>query len=91
MPGNGRYRAPMTARRRLVLVAAAVLAVALAAGLAWFQPWKLFVDERVDEALPPVATRSIASTPTPSGDPVSSAPVRSTTAAPSTSSSREAR
>lgn len=30
-------------------------AVAVGFGLYWFQPWKLWVDDTVDEALPPVA------------------------------------
>jgi len=31
-------------------------AVAVGFGSYWFQPWKLWVDDKVDEALPPVAT-----------------------------------
>ncbi|MFG3555773.1 DM13 domain-containing protein [Micromonospora sp. NPDC047557] len=42
-------------------LAAAVLVTALA--LYWFQPWKLFTDTYVDEALPPVVTTSTAPTP----------------------------
>ena len=38
-------------RRPVTWVALAVLAVAAGFGLYWFQPWKLVVDERVDEAL----------------------------------------
>ena len=52
-------RSPL--RRPAVLVPLAVLAVALVAvGLYLFQPWKLFVDQTVDEALP-VATAPQAS------------------------------
>ena len=43
-------------RRRMLVVAAAGGVLALAAGLAWFQPQKLLIDERVDEALPAAAT-----------------------------------
>ena len=43
-----------------MIAAAAVVAAGLAFGLYWFQPWKLFVDHRVDEALPPVATEPVA-------------------------------
>ena len=39
-------------RHPLVLVAVAVLVVAAAAGAYWFQPWKLFTNTTVDEALP---------------------------------------
>lgn len=38
-------------RRRPVQVALAILAVGGVFGLYWFQPWKLVVDEEVDEAL----------------------------------------
>ncbi|MFF4171659.1 DM13 domain-containing protein [Streptomyces sp. NPDC001744] len=36
--------------------AAVVTAVVVVAGLVWFKPWALWVDETVNEALPPVAT-----------------------------------
>jgi hypothetical protein len=42
-------------RRPAVLIGLAVAAVLVVAGLAVFQPWKLFVDRTVDEALPTVA------------------------------------
>ncbi|WP_435821234.1 DM13 domain-containing protein [Micromonospora lupini] len=48
--------------------ASAVLVTALA--LYWFQPWKLFTDTYVDEAVPPV--RATPTTPTPT--PASAAP-----------------
>lgn len=54
-------------RRPPVLVGLAVAAVLLVVGLAVFQPWKLFVDRTVDEALPvapaPVATAPVATAP----------------------------
>ncbi|PZS14256.1 MAG: electron transporter [Pseudonocardiales bacterium] len=41
---------------RRVLVAVAILGVGLlVAALAWFQPWKLWVDHHVNDALPAVA------------------------------------
>ena len=42
----------MSRRRAIGLGVTAVVAVALVVGLALFQPWLLFVDERVDEDLP---------------------------------------
>jgi hypothetical protein len=76
-----------------------LLAVALTAGIGaaalWFQPWKLWVDDRVDEVAPkgarvitlastsaPVATTSIpssASSTTPDSVPPSEAPAPTTT------------
>jgi hypothetical protein len=48
-------------RRRKVWTAVAVVAVAgVVAGLALFQPWKLWVDETVDEAPPVVVAPSAA-------------------------------
>ena len=62
--------APSRHRRRLVAGSVAfVLAVGVAFGLVWFQPWKLFLDHRVDEQLPavalasPAAVESVASAP----------------------------
>ncbi|MFI8520944.1 DM13 domain-containing protein [Streptomyces sp. NPDC085481] len=65
----------------------AVVLVGLGVGLAWFQPWKLFVDETVREALPaaPAPTASAASTQSPAA-PASAAP---TPAAPRTVASGE--
>jgi hypothetical protein len=52
-------------RRRSVVAGMAVVGVAaLAAGLVWFQPWKLWVDHRVDEQLPAVALE-LSPTPSP--------------------------
>jgi hypothetical protein len=42
-------------RKPLLIGAGVVLAGAITFGLIWFQPWKLWVDDRVDEALPAVA------------------------------------
>jgi hypothetical protein len=46
-------------RRRTIIVAVVAGLLAGAAGVAWFQPQKLLIDQRVDEALP------VAATPTP--------------------------
>ncbi|MBT3164654.1 DM13 domain-containing protein [Streptomyces sp. Vc74B-19] len=52
---------------------AAVLLVGVTAvaafGLYWFQPWKLWQDETVQEALPGAATAAPAATTVPGGDP----------------------
>ncbi|MEV7523486.1 DM13 domain-containing protein [Streptomyces sp. NPDC091371] len=61
MAGTGRRRGP-------VVVAAAIVAVVvLGAGLYWFQPWKLWQDDTVHEALPsaPAAPAASAAAGTP--------------------------
>ncbi|MEW2413014.1 DM13 domain-containing protein [Streptomyces sp. NPDC046866] len=53
-------------KRRRAVLGAVVSAVALACvGLYWFQPWKLWTDEKVDEALPgaPAQPRTPAAAP----------------------------
>ncbi|MFE1023777.1 DM13 domain-containing protein [Streptomyces sp. NPDC058818] len=60
--------------RRLVVVALAVVVAGAGLGLYWFQPWKLWQDETVDEALPavqpasssPPATSATGPAPSPS-------------------------
>src|SRR5690242_19267231 len=42
-------------RRSVLLPAAVVLALVVAAGLVWFEPWKLVVDESVAEPAPAAA------------------------------------
>ncbi|CAL9519526.1 hypothetical protein SUDANB1_03795 [Streptomyces sp. enrichment culture] len=54
-------------RRRLVIGAAVVVAAALGFGLYWFQPWKLWQDETVEEALPGVVKTSAPPAAVPSG------------------------
>ncbi|MEU7599591.1 DM13 domain-containing protein [Streptomyces sp. NPDC040724] len=49
-------------RRKPLLIGGAVVAAAgLAVGLYWFEPWKLWVEETVDEALPSVSAAPNAS------------------------------
>ncbi|WP_432075849.1 DM13 domain-containing protein [Streptomyces wuyuanensis] len=48
-------------RRPLVIVGLVVVAVVAVAGLYWFQPWKLWVDETVREELPAASPASPAS------------------------------
>lgn len=62
-------------RRRTWAIAAVVAAVGLVIGLVVFKPWLLFVDVRVDEQLPIVASAPAQAQPTP---PTQSAPLTST-------------
>ncbi|MET9606964.1 DM13 domain-containing protein [Streptomyces sp. NPDC006512] len=59
-------------KRRTTLIAAVLVAAtaALGAGLYWFQPWKLWQDDTVREALPAVA--AAAPSPAPRGSAPSS-------------------
>lgn len=50
-------------RRPLVLVALAVGAVVAVVALSLFQPWKLFVDEQVNEAAPTVSAPAAPAAP----------------------------
>ncbi|MFI8320291.1 DM13 domain-containing protein [Streptomyces sp. NPDC085529] len=66
--------------------AAVVAAVIVGAGLVWFKPWALWVDETVNEALPsaatPTAERTVPTGPSSSAAPTTSAaPVGPTTVA----------
>jgi hypothetical protein len=54
----------MRTRTRVLLAIAAVGVVALSFGLYWFQPWKLWVDHHVDEALPAVVFQTLDPSPT---------------------------
>jgi len=62
-------------RRRWLWVAAAAVIAVVASVLFWFQPQKLFIDERVDEATPTAA-------PTPSTGPSAEPAASSPTTAP---------
>ncbi len=69
----------MSRRRRILLAVGAVLVVGAAFGLYWFQPWKLFVDRHVHEALPSVALEAVpvrTSAPGPSPTASPTAPPR---------------
>jgi hypothetical protein len=61
-------------RRRIrTIVAAGIAVVGLVIGLVLFKPWLLFVDVRVDEQLPTVATATAQAQPTPVDSPPASA------------------
>jgi Electron transfer DM13 len=65
-----------TGSRRTRVIVIALLAAALAAGgaVVWFQPQKLFIDQRVDEALPGAAAAGPAATTGGDGTAATSAP-----------------
>ncbi len=62
---------PFWRKPALVVPVVLGLVVVLVVGLAAFQPWKLFVDDVVDEAAPTVATPAA---PVPSGSPTPTQP-----------------
>lgn len=74
-------------RRRIrTIVAAGIAVVGLVTGLVLFKPWLLFVDVRVDEQLPTVATATAQAQPSPvDSSPASAVPsaVTSSAAVPS--------
>ncbi|GAB2488445.1 DM13 domain-containing protein [Jatrophihabitans fulvus] len=74
----------MSRRRKVLLGIAVVLVPAVAFGLYWFQPWKLWVDERVDEALPSVVAQLPATPPSsnPSSAPGTATPTSIPTSTP---------
>jgi Electron transfer DM13 len=51
-------------RRRVIVIALAAVVLAAGAAVAWFQPQKLFIDERVDEALPTASAGATGPTAT---------------------------
>ena len=65
-------RSPL--RRRLVWAAVAVAAVAVVAGALVFEPWKLVVDQRVEEAAPTVSAMAPAA-PAGAAAPVAAEPI----------------
>jgi hypothetical protein len=68
-PGDPKTEAERRRRRVLLGAAAFVVIVAGFVGLALFQPWKLWVDDTVNEAAPAGAVAVTAAAPT-VGDPV---------------------
>ncbi|MEU9145594.1 DM13 domain-containing protein [Streptomyces sp. NPDC048349] len=69
-------------RKQWWAAAAVVAAVVLAAGLVWFKPWALWVDDTVNEALPSAATPTAApATPAPATATPSQVPAGPTTVA----------
>ena len=80
MPEDQHAPGATRSRRGLITGVAAAAAIALIVGLAVFQPWKLVVDEVVDEAAP-----AAVSAPPSSAPPASSA--ATTSGAPATGSS----
>lgn len=71
-------------RRRIrTIVAAGVAVVGLVIGLVLFKPWLLFVDVRVDEQLPTVATATAQAQPSPvDSSPASAVPSAAASSAP---------
>lgn len=61
-------------RRPVVIVGLVVVAIVAVAGLYWFQPWKLWVDETVREELPAASPASPASPAAPASPDGSEAP-----------------
>jgi hypothetical protein len=55
-------------------VVAVVAVLAVAFGAYWFQPWKLWTNHRVDEALPAIATQPVPLRPAPPSRPTESSP-----------------
>jgi hypothetical protein len=65
-------------RRRWMWAALAIMGALVAFVLFWFQPQKLFIDERVEEAIPTVTSPPTQPDAEPAPDtPTSTAPVRS--------------
>jgi hypothetical protein len=68
-------------RRRMIVIALAAVVLAAGAGIVWFQPQKLFIDQRVDEAPPTAPAGAIGPT---AGGADGAAPTRPATAEPVT-------
>ncbi|MFJ3921995.1 DM13 domain-containing protein [Streptomyces sp. NPDC090022] len=75
MAGNGKRRGP------LVIGAVLVALVLAGVGLYWFQPWKLWQNETINEALPGGAAPAAASSASPGGSGASGAPAAKPSAA----------
>ncbi len=59
----------MSVRSRVLWVAVAVAVLIGAAGLYWFEPWRLFTNSTVDEALPSAEPATTASVTGPASQP----------------------
>jgi hypothetical protein len=59
-PPTGRFRSPGKRTKRVLLLVAGVLAIALVAGMAWFEPYKLLTNTTVNEADPGTSAVLIA-------------------------------
>ena len=68
---------PRTRSFRVAAALAALAVLALAGFLVWFQPQKLFIDDRVDEAIPVAASAGSTAIAHPAVRTLSSAPFRS--------------
>jgi hypothetical protein len=62
-------------KRAILIGIGLVVVLGIAFGLYWFQPWKLWTDHRVNDALPAVATEPVPVQVQPSGA-ASTAPTR---------------
>jgi hypothetical protein len=71
--------------RRVVIPVGIVAAGLLTAGLIWFQPWKLWVDHRVNDRLPAVALAPVSPSAAVRTTPPASGPAASPSALPSPS------
>lgn len=50
--GSGASRTPRLRKKHVLLAVAAALAIVLVAGVAWFEPYKLWINKTVHEAAP---------------------------------------
>ena len=73
-------RARLRAHRRWVWLGIAALTALAAFVLVWFQPQKLWIDDRVDEAAPTAAPSDDATTGAPAGDGADASTPRDTAA-----------
>lgn len=64
----------MTMRTRVLVVLGVLMSGVLVAGLTWFEPWRLFTDSTVDEAVPTSTERVATSSPSTSGGSVAPSP-----------------
>jgi hypothetical protein len=70
--------------RRWILIGGAVAVLLVAAGLYWFQPWKLFTSKTVNDAVPTIVAATPPATSGPSASSTANPPATATTAATAT-------